>query len=98
MEKNASVEPLYSVPNSQSEVVEKQIPLKHLKSVLLKILSVPKTSSEHNQLIKVLKAFLELDTTESKVLEDGLCGTTQSPNAEGIVSSLKSYIPGWTVS
>ncbi|CAH8653693.1 unnamed protein product [Schistosoma intercalatum] len=69
--------------------------VEHLKDILLKVITLPKQSSERNHLMRALATFLSLKSDEFKLLEEGLnhsvtCST--SNQQQNLSSNWSSYI------
>ncbi|KAH8867751.1 GRIP and coiled-coil domain-containing 2 [Schistosoma japonicum] len=73
--------------NSNNVLVE------HLRNILLKVITLPKQSSERNHLMRALATFLSLKSDESKLLEEGLNqNVTCSTSNQQQTSDWSSYI------
>ncbi|KAA3678699.1 uncharacterized protein DEA37_0010511, partial [Paragonimus westermani] len=68
----------------------------YLKNVVLKVVSLPKDSSERSQLITVLSTLLMLSPAETEVLHNGTSQTSSSSDRSNEPrSSWSSYLLGW---
>ncbi|CAH8682253.1 unnamed protein product [Schistosoma rodhaini] len=69
--------------------------VEHLKDLLLKVITLPKQSSERNHLMRALATFLSLKSNEFKLLEDGLNHSVTcsiSNQQQNLSSDWSSYI------
>ncbi|KAF5395045.1 hypothetical protein PHET_08508 [Paragonimus heterotremus] len=68
----------------------------YLKNVVLKVVSLPKESSERSQLITVLSTLLMLSPSETQVLQNGTSQTSSSSDRLNEPrSSWSNYLLGW---
>lgn len=58
--------------NLVSSTTDPKLPLHHIKSLLLKIMSLPRASPDRLQLMHILMMFLSLNSNEIKLFELGL--------------------------
>ncbi|CAI2735295.1 unnamed protein product [Schistosoma spindalis] len=69
--------------------------IEHLKDILLKVITLPKQSSERNHLVRALAIFLSLKSDEFKLLEEGLNHSVTCPTSnqqQNLSSNWSSYI------
>ncbi|KAF8570958.1 hypothetical protein P879_00549 [Paragonimus westermani] len=92
---NNPVEPHDTLPlltNSKDSLLRTE----YLKNVVLKVVSLPKDSSERSQLITVLSTLLMLSPAETEVLQNGTSQTSSSSDRSNEPrSSWSSYLLGW---
>ncbi|CAH8638864.1 unnamed protein product [Heterobilharzia americana] len=80
--------------NQLNNWTNNNVPIEHLKSILLKVITLPKQSSERIHLMHALVTFLSLKSDECKLLEEGLNENVYSPSdVQQSSSSWSSYIP-----
>ncbi|KAK4475061.1 hypothetical protein MN116_002155 [Schistosoma mekongi] len=67
--------------------------VEHLRNILLKVITLPKQSSERSHLMRALATFLSLKSDESKLLEESLSqNVTCSTSSQQQTSDWSSYI------
>ncbi|KAF6777654.1 hypothetical protein AHF37_02756 [Paragonimus kellicotti] len=92
---NNPIEP-HDTPSPPTISKDSLLRTEYLKNVVLKVVSLPKESSERSQLISVLSTLLMLTPSETHVLQNGTQQTNSSSDgSDEPRSSWSNYLFGW---